>query len=737
MSRVRQPGLYGAALIVQALVLGWLLSQPLYWAFHFEYALAANLTVLVVGGLGALGPLSAHYIGVPEIARTATRVVVPLVLSLSLALLAQLVMGSCDAGEGLAWFALIPGVGGVLVMGEVLCLRALTGSRGRMVVLHLAVILGALALMGARAYFGLSFRLYNVFLGYWPGVLYDEFVPIEWPIVLARAQALLLGLALLALGAGVMLRKPIARIAGVSALVLFALSFLPATGAGIHPWRGSVADELGVVFEGRHVRWIAQGKVPRVAQALPVLAARADYQAERVAERLGISQLPQMTVYLFASAEHKRRVIGAAQTVVTRPWRGELYLHISSRTHQVLRHELVHLIAADWAWPGVGISPNIALLEGLAVSQEQSLEGRYNPQGLARAVMEQKPDFDLAAFLSGVQFWALSPRVAYPMAGAFVSFLLDSEVLTGSLKDFYRTGAPENQSIEELSAAWWEQLQRAPAPTPAEHALARRVLAARALHEKRCAHEVAECIHAATSGAWQADSDGADTLSRLVGRALRLDPHRADVRAFHLQIEANAGNLADVEAALPRDPAGDEPPTHEQLAAAQIYARHQLATENFDAALAWLDFRARWSADLVGFWNAWIAASLARSGGTARVERADGAWALECTLTLGRAICSEVADVFETTDDGQAAVVEVSLLLFEEPEVEFAAAYQQYLEHLLSGRAAEAEKWAARMAQVEGISPERRERALAAEAEASWLAGAMETYTRKAGQVLP
>ncbi|MCB0219014.1 MAG: hypothetical protein KDH09_04910 [Chrysiogenetes bacterium] len=228
---------FALALLAQALVLGWLLSQPLYWAFHFEYALAANLAVLLVGGAGAIGALSHPRPLFSEIARAGGRILASLAIAFVLPLLAQVVVGSCDVGEGIAWFALIPGVGSVLVLGEVLCLRALGASRRRMLILHVLVILGAALVMGARAYFGLSFRLYNVFLGYWPGVLYDEFVPIELPILIARAQALLLATGLIALGGGIVLRRHLPRIAGVALLALFALSFVQAARVGIHPWR--------------------------------------------------------------------------------------------------------------------------------------------------------------------------------------------------------------------------------------------------------------------------------------------------------------------------------------------------------------------------------------------------------------------------------------------------------------------------------------------------------------------
>lgn len=724
---------FAFALLAQALVLGWLLSQPLYWAFHFEYALAANLAVLIIGGAGAIGALSHPRPLTSEIARAGGRILASLALAFVLPLLAQVIVGSCDTSEGIAWFALIPGVGSVLVLGEVLCLRSLGASRRRMLVLHALVILGAALVMGARAYFGLSFRLYNVFLGYWPGVLYDEFVPIEMPILIARAQALLLAAGLVALGGGIVLRRHVPRIAGVVFLALFALSFVQAARVGIHPWRGTVAEELGVTFEGRYVTWYADVDSPRVRRDLPLLAARADYQAERVAERLGIDPVPQMSVFLFASAESKRRVIGAAHTVVTRPWKRELYLHMSSRTHDVLRHELVHLVSAGWAYPGVGISPNIAMLEGLAVSQQEDLDEGYSAQGLARAVLEEKPDFDLAAFLSGAAFWSLSPRVAYPMAGAFVSFLLDSNVLQGPLEDFYRTGSPEGQDIAELADAWRAELDKAPEPTGPERALARRVLAARPLHEKRCAHEVAECLHVASGGMWTGEGGGSPL--ELVTRALALDPNRPDVRAFEFHLEAAGGALEKVKAALPADPQSEEPPTYEQLAAAEIYADHQMAAGEFDAALPWLDYSMRWSSEVSEFWKAWVSRELAANGGAISLERSDGAWSLRCELALGRASCTEADRVLSV--GGEDLVEEASILLFDDPRVEFAAAHEQYRGMLLTARAAEAEKWAARMAQVEGISEVRRARALNAEAEASWLAGAFETYARNVKAVLP
>src|SRR5207237_6895205 len=76
-------------------------------------------------------------------------------------------------------------------------------------------------------------------------------------------------------------------------------------------------------------------------------------------------------VFLYRSAEEKRRLIGAAETSFTKPWLRQIHTNDAPVPHPILRHELAHAAFAEIA-PGPfgvpgGLLPQMALVEGAAV----------------------------------------------------------------------------------------------------------------------------------------------------------------------------------------------------------------------------------------------------------------------------------------------------------------------------------------------------------------------------------
>ena len=52
-----------------------------------------------------------------------------------------------------------------------------------------------------------------------------------------------------------------------------------------------------------------------------------------------------MTAFFFRDAADKKRLMGAGDTYIAKPWRREVYLQVAAYPHPVLGHELAHVIA--------------------------------------------------------------------------------------------------------------------------------------------------------------------------------------------------------------------------------------------------------------------------------------------------------------------------------------------------------------------------------------------------------
>lgn len=111
-------------------------------------------------------------------------------------------------------------------------------------------------------------------------------------------------------------------------------------------------------------------------------------------------------------------------------------------------HEDTHLIACC-----IACQENGLLSEGLAQHTEGCWHGKLNAEWVKRFLADGRyvPVDELA---KDEVFWALPPDVAYPMAGAFVSFLVDREGMAGFLQRYYVQAEPDVAGLDGEFRAW-------------------------------------------------------------------------------------------------------------------------------------------------------------------------------------------------------------------------------------------------------------------------------------------
>lgn len=712
---VRRTSVLFVVALAPALAAGFALlcREPLFWAFHFEYAFTATLAVVLLSGplFLVLAPRDGVWRRRDLRGPLGAAVLIPAV-ALLVVFIAQIVTGGCDPLLGLAWFALLPGVALIAATGTAAPALTFARTRIRAGILYGAIVAGCALWALTRIYAGPSFEAQSWLLGYWPGVLYDEYLPIEGDLLLGRAEALMLGVAgwllafsrrrdsrALALGSG-------------TVLLLFAVLWAAEPLVGLHPGRGTLEGRLGGAYTGRHAEWIADASSERVRRALPLLVARYDFEAERIASELGLDALPPMRVYLF-SGPRQKRIIGAEYTVVTRPWQGELFLHAGHTDPALIRHELVHLVAAEWGMPVLRISPNVALLEGLAVALAGPGDTVVSPEGLAAAVFEEKPDFAAARLVAGSGFWTFAPELAYPMAGSFVEWLRVRD--PAALAGIYRSGEPgEGTSWSELADAWRAHLQVSVVPGAAARALARRVLAERPIFERRCPHQVAACLHSEEGPLWASDEG---TRARL-DRALELDPARKDVHYLLARVALAGGNADPIRELAPEEPAAEKAPSGIELRAASTLANWLLIEGQEEAALRWFEYLRRWTPELGTYWRASALAHLLRSEGRVVSFAGERGWTLTCRIALTEPVCAEADPAEEAAP-------------FPDAPAEYAAASEAYEQAIAREEFVQAKVWAERMGEVGGLHPAFARQAERAVAEAAWLSENFRFYRER------
>ncbi|HZZ84946.1 MAG TPA: type VI secretion system protein [Anaeromyxobacteraceae bacterium] len=504
----------------------------------------------------------------------------------------------CSPLAGAPLFALVALPSALLAPAVgVLCAFGAAGRRGLAALLYFGAVAGSLAVTALAAYDGPTAAAQDHFLGLWPGPLYDEALAVDRHLLLFRAGTLSLWLCATALCAGLFGRPGPRRRMAVLAAVAGALGAVWAARAG-----GGVTTraELDAALGGRLDGPRCELHFPR--EKPPAESARllrdCEYDAAEVARRLGLAAPPRARVYVYRDAAEKRRLTGAGRTNFTKPWLSEIHLNDAPTPHPVLRHELVHALAAELA-PGPLHVPARALLlvsAGLVEGLAEAADAPHGPFSLhewTRAMRDQGVMPAPAALVGATGFLGAAPARAYTAAGSFLRWLLDTQG-PARVRALYFSGDFDRafgRSLPALTGEWERFLDGVTVPPELRAAAALRFRRG-SLFTRACAREVAELEARAGELSAGRRPEEAAPLWRRAGALSGGDPAylRAEGEAFALAGDAPRAEAAFAEA-LRRLATGHEPALRGALEAAVGDLRWRAgdtagARERYRAALA-------------------------------------------------------------------------------------------------------------------------------------------------------
>ena len=293
------------------------------------------------------------------------------------------------------------------------------GRGGRAAGLYALVALASLAWSLRAAYAGPAAFVFDPLLGGWPGPIYDEALVPDARAVLLRLAAAAEALAVAAAVEAFLRGGRRARLAPALA-ALAAAATAAGLGAALERLdlsgsRAAISRALGGRREGARCTVVYPAEKP--AAAVEALLADCEFHQADVARALGIADPPHVTAWVYRSVAEKRRLVGAAGTEYAKPWLAELHVVDAPPPHPVLRHEMVHVVAARVARGPLGVPAralvlvNAGLVEGLAAALETP-RGRWTVDEWARAAKELGLLPDVAAIVGPAGFYAQPPARA-------------------------------------------------------------------------------------------------------------------------------------------------------------------------------------------------------------------------------------------------------------------------------------------------------------------------------------
>ncbi len=546
---------------------------PLFAGVGYEYAFACGLVLPSVVAIDRALALSARApLGAPQplagvASGIATGAVVALV-AIVVGVLHGLRVQTCDLWGGLSYFALTAGFG-VLLAGVWGALVAEVARRRRLRKLT-AVLLGiggplACALVSlARFATSPMIFAFDPFVGYFSGTLYDTVVEpgpaLLWYRVGSAATLVFAVLAASQLrrSGGRLHRRvllaPGRRWRTVLAFAALALSVgITASGVRLGHWStaASIAKDLGARKDGERCSVVYPSSMRDDEAAL--LLKDCEEELAEVEAHFGVRGPERLVAFFFRDAGDKKRLMGAADTYIAKPWRDEVYLQIASYPHPVLGHEIAHVVAGRFgngpfkvAGELGGLIPNPGLIEGVAVAASPD-EDELTDETWARAMLARGTLPPMRS-LFGTGFLAGSAAKSYTLAGAFVRFLEQTYGME-KMRAWYAGGTVEGvygRSLDALDGEFRAHLQALP-DNPAADAWVQSKFERPSIWGRRCPHEV---------DALKREADQCQAARRLgdaralYATILARDPHEWSAQLSRAGMEARFGDRAEGRAAL-------------------------------------------------------------------------------------------------------------------------------------------------------------------------------------------
>jgi len=313
---------------------------------------------------------------------------------------------------------------------------------------------------------------FNPLIGFFPGLTYDETLNAVPRLLLYRAGTLAVAVSLVLLAVlvqqrrarrrseGVVPRSSRTRVILMLALVAFSsvLYFL-SDRLGLSSSDGFIRHKLGGEIETEHFVIVYPDSMLKGVRLSQIVQLHEFYLNE-LSRALRLHSRMKIHSFLYASAEQKGRLVGAAHTDIAKPWLWQIHVNLSD-VDASLEHELTHVVAGEFGVPFIRVGVNSGLIEGLATAVEGERYGE-NLDRLSAMIFAVglRPDMESLFSFSG--FLRVQPDVSYTLAGSFCRFLIEQYGLQ-RLKMVYRSGNFTylyGRNLSRLLLGWRRSLDR-------------------------------------------------------------------------------------------------------------------------------------------------------------------------------------------------------------------------------------------------------------------------------------
>ncbi|SMF21679.1 hypothetical protein [Pseudobacteriovorax antillogorgiicola] len=382
---------------------------------EYEYAMSLCLLLGVIAWLGGLWPKSRQWL----LAAPPWTVLTGLFVMLLPAFTWRLVQAClCEPREIALWLLLVTVPAWFVHWGFLSIFEQCQGMKSRQkIILYLALGLCTIVWPLWEIWYLPQKRSTSLLYGVFHGPIYDTWLPIDAGIIVKRSLHGAMGLIAWSLCATKIDKKITLSLLALIASINISFEQFPSQGHGL----GALKRDLPQIMEGPHHSLHFPAELnSRQREMVQSIHQQSLFHTQDL--RQYFPSAPHVYVFVYRSQQDKKLIFGGGGTDITDVITPSIHINLSSWPHPTLRHELVHAMASDQAFYGLGFHPNMAFTEGFAVAlapQERSI----SLDGSVFTLLKQNKLPDVERLFSPL-FWTESGARAYRTAGSLIRYLL-------------------------------------------------------------------------------------------------------------------------------------------------------------------------------------------------------------------------------------------------------------------------------------------------------------------------
>ncbi len=330
---------------------------------------------------------------------------------------------------------------------------------------------------------------YSVLIGYFPGTIYDDFIPVSTTFIFYRLIILLIFLfSYYRVSKSLKVRS---LIFPILIYILFILYIKPIAGFDTNQTRINKASKITAETANIKLRFFYRAKKKEVIfKTMEEL-----FFLNQIKKATGIKKIGKIKSFVYADTEQKAQLFGSRAADVSKPWQRTIFIERNSSSGTI-KHELAHAVSAEF---GVGLLRlsedfNPALIEGFAVATENSFLN-HPVDVVAAFIYKEGHGINLSQLFSGLSFFQSSPAFGYLFAGSFVRFLITKFGFT-KFKKYYATN-----SFTDVYGVPFSMVQKdffaylSSLPVKKNTEIAKIILGSKSVLKRTCRHYVAEKLN--------------------------------------------------------------------------------------------------------------------------------------------------------------------------------------------------------------------------------------------------